>query len=133
MFTRKRSRTLLWVFRNRIDFMEGRDYLVLYDYPERLVDWFLPGFYYRVHNCHDLIKYIHARFWDGRIRIGGCLLLQLTKFNIAKIIIEGNLNDFRKTMYKFMTVKKPEKLILKLIKKAQKGYSPRELAQQQDF
>ena len=133
MFTRKRSRTLLWVFRNRIDFMEGRDYLVLFDYPERLVDWFLPGFYYRVHNCHNLIKYIYARFWDGRIRIGGCLLLQLTKFNIAKIIIEGNLNDFRKTMYKFMTVKKPEKLILKLIKKAQKGYSPRELAQQQDF
>ena len=121
---------MVWVFRNRIDFMVGKDYLVLYDIPERLVDWFLPGFYYRVHTCHDLI-----RVWDGYIRIGGCLLRQLTRFKIVKILIEGDLDDFRKIMYKFMTSKKPEKLILRLIRKAWKVYSPRDFAQQphQDF
>ena len=114
---------MLWIYRDFVGLLRDSNYRVLYDVPENLVNWLVPGFYYRVHNCHNQIIYIDARFWDGMIH----LVARLENFKIIEIVLSGDLDLFRKTIYKFMISKDPLKFVQKLVKKAKIVYLVSEL------
>lgn len=107
--------TMLWIYDTYNDFVNDNYRLVIGEI-EQLLDYLVPGPYYRIFNSHDLTKYILARFYDGYVRVGGCLLLRLTG-NVRKVLVPGDLDTFRKFARDFMKSRKPEKVLLRLLKR----------------
>lgn len=84
---------------------------------DKLGDWLIPGPLYRIHNVYNLLIYIYARFYKDYIRIGGCALARALGRYVAKALVQGDLDEFRKFARKFALTKNPLKFLRDYVRK----------------
>lgn len=116
--SRSRGRVFVWVAWTKEDFL--REHFTLYELSlSELRDFLIPGPVYRIHNVHDLELYVFARFYDEKIRIGGCILVHVFgKYHYVKLHVPGDLDDFRDFACRFVTARDPVKYLRRYIAKA---------------